>query len=183
MIDFIVGLAGLSIWILLVAWAATYRPRGRLRVSAQCRGAIHGLDRLAAPSNHAGVGWAFGSIALGWARNDDAGNGYPRSTWSEDASDLDIIEDDIEDVAAWTDMADGLADLPRVNPATGLPMTGGIGGVDSAGNPYGFGNHCFDGGLFGDGIAIDDSFAEYGGESGGAGFGGLDFSDGGTAIT
>lgn len=25
----------------------------------------------------------------------------------------------------------------EINPATGLPMTGGIGGVDMAGNPYG----------------------------------------------
>ena len=25
----------------------------------------------------------------------------------------------------------------EINPATGLPMTGGIGGVDVAGNPYG----------------------------------------------
>lgn len=30
--------------------------------------------------------------------------------------------------------------ITHVNPATGLPMCGGIGGVDVAGNPYGFNN-------------------------------------------
>lgn len=31
-------------------------------------------------------------------------------------------------------------DFATVNPATGLPMMGGIGGLDVAGNPYGFDN-------------------------------------------
>lgn len=29
----------------------------------------------------------------------------------------------------------------EINPATGLPMTGGIGGVDVGGNPYGHDDH------------------------------------------
>lgn len=33
--------------------------------------------------------------------------------------------------------ADPQPEPPTINPATGLPMTGGIGGVDAAGNPYG----------------------------------------------
>lgn len=31
-------------------------------------------------------------------------------------------------------------DFTTINPATGLPMMGGIGGIDVAGNPYGFDN-------------------------------------------
>lgn len=31
-------------------------------------------------------------------------------------------------------------DSMEINPATGLPMMGGIGGIDVAGNPYGFDN-------------------------------------------
>lgn len=31
-------------------------------------------------------------------------------------------------------------DLPAINPATGFIMVGGIGGVDTAGNPYGVNN-------------------------------------------
>ena len=55
----------------------------------------------------------------------------------------------------------------HVNPATGLPMIGGIGGVDSMGNPYGMdlsshhGMHQDDGGLgMGSSIGSDpfDSF-------------------------
>jgi len=40
-----------------------------------------------------------------------------------------------------------------VNPATGLMMTGGIGGVDAAGNPYG--SDCCDaGGFIGSGFGM-----------------------------
>lgn len=36
---------------------------------------------------------------------------------------------------------DPFDDFTTVNPATGLPMMGGIGGIDVAGNPYGFDNN------------------------------------------
>jgi len=36
---------------------------------------------------------------------------------------------------------DSFNDLSEINPATGLPMIGGIAGIDVAGNPYGFDNN------------------------------------------
>lgn len=35
---------------------------------------------------------------------------------------------------------DSFDGLSEINPATGLPMMGGVGGIDVAGNPYGFDN-------------------------------------------
>jgi hypothetical protein len=39
------------------------------------------------------------------------------------------------------DRHDPYDDFTTLNPATGLPMMGGIGGIDVAGNPYGFDNN------------------------------------------
>lgn len=53
----------------------------------------------------------------------------------------------------------GANDLTVINPANGLPMTGGIGGVDVAGNPYGFdaGSIHHDDSLFADNSSACDS--------------------------
>lgn len=44
-------------------------------------------------------------------------------------------------------------DSMEINPATGLPMVGGIGGFDMAGNPYGFNNDD----LLNDSMSLHDS--------------------------
>jgi len=47
----------------------------------------------------------------------------------------------------------GHQDEPAVNPATGLPMVGGMAGLDAAGNPWGMGDQP--GGLLGEPLAGD----------------------------
>lgn len=37
----------------------------------------------------------------------------------------------------------GSSHISDINPATGLPMIGGIGGIDAGGSPYGFDSHSF----------------------------------------
>lgn len=56
-----------------------------------------------------------------------------------------------------------------INPATGLPMMGGTGGVDAAGNPYGTDSHTFDSDF---GSSCGSDFGSGFGSSGcGGGFG------------
>jgi hypothetical protein len=59
------------------------------------------------------------------------------------------------------DSNDSVSDT-EINPASGLPMVGGIGGVDIEGNPYGTDSDdmcsSFDDGLF---SSCDDSFSSF----------------------
>lgn len=52
---------------------------------------------------------------------------------------LAMSSDELDDFVN-PDRHDPYDDFTTLNPATGLPMMGGIGGIDVAGNPYGFDN-------------------------------------------
>jgi hypothetical protein len=52
-----------------------------------------------------------------------------------------------------SNLADGGAKNPAINPATGLPMVAGEGSIDVAGNTYGMDS------AHGTGLTFDDSFS------------------------
>ncbi len=88
---------------------------------------------------------------------------------SNDTSDLSSNDDDLFESASLfddsefnystTDSSPSTDDDLAINPASGLPMTGGIGGVDAAGNPYGIdSSDTFDdSSLFDDTTLFEDS--------------------------
>lgn len=73
-------------------------------------------------------------------------------------NDIDIINPTNDALEGSTFSSfDSSLDDNAINPANGLPMVGGMGGVDVAGNPYGtdFSHE----GTFGSGSSLDDSFS------------------------
>lgn len=79
---------------------------------------------------------------------DDQFHFYDRSTDSDDSSDFNALYSSIEDDTGGFNYSNDFTDI---NPATGLPMVDGIGGVDIGGDVYGsssfgddFGHSSFD---------------------------------------
>jgi len=69
------------------------------------------------------------------------GNGHQNDTdatppGNEDEPLRSLLADDVSE--PWSGFDDGIeTDQTDINPATGLPMVGGVGGLDAGGNPWG----------------------------------------------